>query len=261
MNSVSDWSFTTYPEATSSSDLASDAAAAGASEGVGFLALVQTAGRGRRGASWRSAQGGMYFSLLLRPHITAHYWYAFSFIAALAIRDALHDVLPTTPLTLKWPNDVLAGAGDDRGKICGILLEASGDHLIVGTGVNIASVPTPEGAKQPAVAVDDFKDGAVTPQALAAAYQQNFARRYMAFTHSVMSGAGAVDPGAAFAPVRDEWLVHTAHQNARLSVHHGGRVITGQFVTLGTDGTLHILDDAGDDHHITTGDVELIGMI
>ena len=261
MSFGSDWSFTTHAKASSSSDLASEAARSGAPEGRGFLVLEQTAGRGRRGARWQSAQGGMYFSMLLRPIVPPQYWFVLSFIAALAIRDELGRLLGEDIVTLKWPNDVLAGTGATRGKICGILLEASGDQLIIGTGVNIASVETPDGAKQPAVAITDFDVTGITPEALATAYQQNFSRRYIAFNNVVASVSESNDPASVFAPVRDEWLRHTAHQNARLVVTHDGYETAGQFVTLGADGTMQILDDAGRTHHISTGDVALIGTI
>ena len=45
--------------ATSSSDLAWDAACDAAPAGTAFLVGEQTKGRGRRGASWLSARGGM----------------------------------------------------------------------------------------------------------------------------------------------------------------------------------------------------------
>lgn len=261
MSIGSDWSFTTHAVASSSSDLASEAACSGAPEGRGFLVLEQTAGRGRRGANWQSSRGGMYFSMLLRPTMPPHYWFALSFIAALAIRDELERLLGDDIVTLKWPNDVLAGAGPKCGKICGILLEASNNQLVIGTGVNIAPLDTPDGAKQPAVAIADFGIEGVTPETLATAYQQNFARRYAAFTNAVAGALDANNPASVFAPVREEWLRHTAHQHARLVVTHDGNEIAGQFVTLGTDGTMHILDDAGQAHHISTGDVELIGTI
>ncbi|MGB0803633.1 MAG: biotin--[acetyl-CoA-carboxylase] ligase, partial [Candidatus Puniceispirillaceae bacterium] len=53
-------SLTSIDVATSSSDLAWQAAAEGAPAGTAFLVGEQTAGRGRRGTGWSSARGGMY---------------------------------------------------------------------------------------------------------------------------------------------------------------------------------------------------------
>jgi BirA family biotin operon repressor/biotin-[acetyl-CoA-carboxylase] ligase len=40
--------------------------------------------------------------------------------------------------TIKWPNDILV---DDK-KISGILIEYSGDYVVIGVGINVNSNPT-----------------------------------------------------------------------------------------------------------------------
>ena len=68
-----------------------------------------------------------------------------SFVAALAVHDALRDLCgPALNLSLKWPNDVLLNGG----KLSGILLESSGAGgqvavLAIGIGVNLAQAPEP----------------------------------------------------------------------------------------------------------------------
>ena len=118
---------TIVDSATSSSDLVWAAAAQDAPSGTAFLVREQTAGRGRRGAGWSSARGGMYFSILLRPAISQRLWFGLSFVAALAIRQELARCLADVPVMLKWPNDVLAGGG----KLCGILLEGRGEAVVM----------------------------------------------------------------------------------------------------------------------------------
>ena len=94
--------------ATSSSDLAWDAASDAAPAGTAFLVGEQTRGRGRRGASWLSGRGGMYLSILLRPDLTADRFFGLSFVAALAIREEVSRYLAGVPVTLNgrttfWP--------------------------------------------------------------------------------------------------------------------------------------------------------------
>ena len=136
-------SITKEQSATSTSDLAKEAAAKGAPSGSGFLAIEQTAGRGRQGRQWSSQRGGMYLSVILRPSVKKKYWFALSFAASLAALDtvrhqlALHfDEQHMPQIGLKWPNDVIMSGG----KIAGILLEAEGQALVVGSGINIAPV-------------------------------------------------------------------------------------------------------------------------
>ena len=75
------WSIATEQSATSTSDLAKRAAANGAPSGHAFLAIEQTAGRGRHGRYWDSQKGGMYLSVLIRPSVPVDQWFAFSFAA------------------------------------------------------------------------------------------------------------------------------------------------------------------------------------
>ena len=89
MPASSQLSLNSVDVASSSSDLAWQAAADGAVSGTAFLVGEQTAGRGRRGAAWASARGGMYLSILLRPAVPPKAFFGLSFIAALAIRAEL----------------------------------------------------------------------------------------------------------------------------------------------------------------------------
>jgi BirA family biotin operon repressor/biotin-[acetyl-CoA-carboxylase] ligase len=249
-----DWSLEVVPSATSTSDLARQAAAAGAPAYSGFLALEQTAGRGRRGRRWVSRHGGMYLSVLLRPHIDRAQWFGFSFIAALAVFEAIQSWF-TAPLLganqpkmgLKWPNDIIVGGG----KIAGILLEAGADYLIIGSGVNIAPVEGDPKTGIPPVSLAQFLNDAQapipTPDMLAAAYLDR-----LSIWYDVLVTSG-------FGPVRAAWLAHHAFAGQDLQVQTGEMAVRGRFVDLGMDGALVLLDDSGKTHHITTGDVQLFG--
>jgi len=249
---------TIVDSATSSSDLVWAAAAQDAPSGTAFLVREQTAGRGRRGAGWSSARGGMYFSILLRPAISQRLWFGLSFVAALAIRQELARCLADVPVMLKWPNDVLAGGG----KLCGILLEGRGEAVVIGTGVNIAPVDGVPGAKLPATSLVQLGDSATDPETLARSYAD-----------ALMSRVAAYEADG-FDPVRQEWLSHCAHiegmmriarpeksEGLRVGADNSGmnNIVEGRFAGLGADGALHLVQDDGERHVITTGDVDLMG--
>src|SRR4029453_10077365 len=56
------------------------------------IADRQSAGRGRRGRTWISPPGNLYASLLLTGPAAAEHWPQLSFVAALAIHDAVVEV-------------------------------------------------------------------------------------------------------------------------------------------------------------------------
>jgi BirA family biotin operon repressor/biotin-[acetyl-CoA-carboxylase] ligase len=112
-------------------------ASEGAAEGLSIVAEEQTAGRGRLQRAWSSPKGaGLYFSILLRPAIPQDRWPLITFMAALAVGDALREAAGVQT-DIKWPNDLLSG----ERKICGILAEGietpSGRAVIVGIGINL----------------------------------------------------------------------------------------------------------------------------
>ena len=110
---------------------------------VWIVAARQTAGRGRRGRAWESPSGNFMGTLYLTPHCGPREAGELSFVAALAVHDAVSSLLPPPlrpALRLKWPNDLL----HERAKLAGILLESSGvagaevAWVAIGMGINLA---------------------------------------------------------------------------------------------------------------------------
>ena len=205
----------------------------------------------------------MYLSVLLRPTVKKKYWFALSFAASLAALDTVRHQLARhfddkhmPQIGLKWPNDVIMSGG----KIAGILLEAEGQTLIVGSGINIAPVQalvrqgnnhevSDHQAVEPA-ALGRYlaANGGVlpTPHQLARCFMTRLVYWYGKFEQN------------GFAPIRDEWLGNALFLGKALSVWNGTKKISGVFHDLGMDGALLLLDDSGHTHHITTGDVQLL---
>src|SRR5215468_3394037 len=79
-----------YESLPSTNNEAARLAAQGAEEGLAVIAEEQTAGRGRLQRTWISPKGaGLYFSIVLRPKIPQERWPLITFMAALAVNDAL----------------------------------------------------------------------------------------------------------------------------------------------------------------------------
>jgi BirA family transcriptional regulator, biotin operon repressor / biotin---[acetyl-CoA-carboxylase] ligase len=90
------------------------------------------------GRSWESPAGNVFASTIVRLQPTDPQAPTLAFVAALAVRDTLHQMAPECAVQIKWPNDVLSSEG---AKLCGILLERTGDAVVVGIGINLTSSP------------------------------------------------------------------------------------------------------------------------
>lgn len=199
-------------------------------EGLAVMAARQTSGRGRRGREWSSPEGNLYLSLRLdsRPGGLATAA-QLSFVAAVALSDALREVAPHVPIRCKWPNDLLINGA----KVSGILLESDDPYVIVGIGVNLAWSPPPGQALYAATNLRQ-EGAAVSPETLAAAVC-----RHMAACVGLWRDAG-------FAPIRAAWLeVAQGRGQTVIARLHDGTEQQGEFVDLDADGALVLQSNMG----------------
>jgi BirA family biotin operon repressor/biotin-[acetyl-CoA-carboxylase] ligase len=128
-----------YFKLGSTNTTAMQAASEGAPEGTVFLAEQQTAGKGRGGHTWHSADSsGIYCSVILRPVLPPAEAVVLSLAAALAVQSAVQAHDARLPVDLKWPNDLLI----ESRKFCGILTEMNAEatrvrYIVVGIGINV----------------------------------------------------------------------------------------------------------------------------
>jgi BirA family biotin operon repressor/biotin-[acetyl-CoA-carboxylase] ligase len=196
-----------------------------------ILAAEQTGGRGRRGRAWVSPPGNFHATLLMRPKGTADTAALTSFVAAVALREALVAITRTAaPFQLKWPNDVLCNGG----KVAGILLESAGQggdlaYLAVGIGVNLIAAPDPAGLDPSALLpVSVLSETGV--RALPERLLDHLAPAF-AFWQGKVEDQG-------FAPVRQEWLAHAARLGQGIRVRTGAEAREGLFETIDDRGNL-----------------------
>ena len=105
-------------------------------EDILAIATRQTGGRGTKGRSFISEEGGVYLSLLRLDPCTAKDSFSIMMNSAVAVVKTLSAF--DIKAKIKWPNDILVGGK----KICGILIENvfEGEMVarsVVGVGLNI----------------------------------------------------------------------------------------------------------------------------
>jgi BirA family biotin operon repressor/biotin-[acetyl-CoA-carboxylase] ligase len=160
-----------------------------------------------------------------------------SLAAGLALAEAIDAAVPGQGLMLKWPNDVLLFGK----KLAGILLERSGDVVVVGFGVNLASAPELPDRKSASLG------GKMTPQAFAPLLAASFAR--------LLGLWRASEPGL----LAQAWLARAHPIGVTLTVHAGPNdTLTGRFDGLEPDGALRLRRDDGTLEVVRAGDVDLI---
>lgn len=172
-------------------------AESGAASGSVVATELQTAGRGRRGRSWISAPGdSLTFSLLWRfaPGTAPA---GLSLAVGLAVARAL-TLLGVADVMLKWPNDILLGGR----KLGGILIElvpGATHAAVIGIGINLRLPDAmPEEVRSSAAALGP----GIEANRLLAAVLQELRKVLEEFA------------GGGFAPLREEWQVRHAWQDA-----------------------------------------------
>ncbi|HEY7296729.1 MAG TPA: biotin--[acetyl-CoA-carboxylase] ligase [Xanthobacteraceae bacterium] len=203
----------------------------------------QTAGRGRQGRSWVSAAGNLFASLLLTDPAPSEHWPELPFVAALAVHDAVVEVVPNlkSQLAIKWPNDLLV----KDAKFAGILIEgetAEPGAVAIGIGINCANHPSDA----------DF------PATDLAAAGAPIARSalFAALSAKMLGRLAQWNRGNHFATVRADWLSRAAGLGQTIRMRHAANSeLVGTFETIDDIGRLILLLPGGRSQAIAAGDV------
>jgi BirA family biotin operon repressor/biotin-[acetyl-CoA-carboxylase] ligase len=210
-----------------------------------IVAKTQSAGRGRRGNAWVSPTGNLYATLLLTEPSAPEWASQLSFVAALALHDAVAECAPQIgpSLALKWPNDLLLG----HAKLAGILIESESEpRLTVAIGVGVNCVSHPLDTSFPAT--DLAAAGAqVSPEKL-----------FDALASAMMRRIGQWRRGEGFAKIRADWLKRAAGLGQDIQVRLPEREFSGRFEGLDEAGRLLVSTPSGRTA-VTAG--EVFGMV
>ena len=234
-----------YASLPSTNTEAARLAAQGAEEGLCIVADEQTAGRGRLQRSWLSPKGaGIYFSTLLRPLIPLDQWPLITFVAALAVSDALR-VACDLETDIKWPNDLLAG----ERKICGILAEAietpPGRAVVLGIGINLTKEAFPADLTNVAISVEE-----------ATTRHPEKERILAALVHAIADWYSMLQETGGQRKILEAWAARSSYAEGKwVRVINGDDVISGITRGVESDGALRVETTAAGMRIVRTGDV------
>ncbi len=224
----------------STQDVLKDLAESGEGEGTVVICESMSGGRGRLGRYWHAPEGGLWFSVLLKPKFREVQ--LISLAAGLAVAEGLEAVTGVETL-LKWPNDVLLGGR----KLAGILSEGSYvgsklSYVILGIGINVNNELSSE-LRGVATTLRDYLGFEVPRPPILASILASLWSKYIKLSEGLVS------------EVLEEWVGRSATIGREVRVvTHGGEV-EGVATGLAEDGSLIVINDLGREIKVSHGEV------
>lgn len=212
------------------------------SEGHWLRADIQDSGRGRMGRDWESPTGNLYVSTVVQLQPSDPPAATLAFVAAVATYDMVKEIAPDIAIQIKWPNDLLSAEG---AKFCGMLLERSGDAVVVGIGVNLAYHPT--GLDRPVTSIAALAKSVPPPQHATEVLARHFEGWLLRWR------------GEGLGVIVDAWVARAHKPGIPLfATLPDGEELSGHFVGLASDGALQLCLADGSIRAIHAGDIFLI---
>jgi BirA family transcriptional regulator, biotin operon repressor / biotin---[acetyl-CoA-carboxylase] ligase len=212
-------------------------------------ALEQTEGRGRMGRVWLAPAGkSLTFSVVLQDPSFVPYAANLGQVAAWAVQGVLAQF--GLAAKLKWPNDVMVR---DR-KVAGVLCEgqAASAAFVVGVGLNVN------------VTQRDFRAAKLDRPATSIAIAKGRSFKLdcvLGLLLPALQSALTTTTRQGLTPLLEAWALHDWLAGREIDVRCATESWRGRYLGLGPDGCLRLLDSAGQEHSLWTGDVERIRAV
>ena len=216
-----------------------------ADHGAVVIARKQTAGRGRRGRSFYSPDGGIYLSVVLKPHDDINKSLMITTSAATAVYKAVKEVCGID-LDIKWVNDLYK----EGKKVCGILAEADTDFetgeirsAIVGIGINVYT----DTSKIPG----ELKDiVGVLYEDRNAGERTDLSRLAAAVTAHLIEETRVLS-------ISDVYIERNLIPGKQISITDGEQVRYAQAIRICEDGRLLVREEDGTENRLSYGEVSV----
>ncbi len=196
-----------------------------------IVAKEQKNGRGRRGRTWESPFGGLWFTVILDNSCEL-----VTLAAGVAVVKALERM--GVQAGIKWPNDIIYG----EKKLGGIIAESSGGLVYLGIGINLNN-DIPESIRDIAVSVKD--KNIVLEELLACILKE---------LDSLVTG----DSDRKF-EILKQWKKYQIVFGRKVCVIDG-ELICGVVRDINSDGSLMVEVKGGELKKFYAGDVHIIQM-
>ena len=217
----------------------------GAPNGTLVIAEKQQKARGRMGRAWNSPDGGLWFSMILRPHLAPMEAPKLTIMTAVAVAEA---ITRTTGIDakIKWPNDILI----DGKKACGILTEMSAEmdainHVIIGIGINVNIDDFPKELKDKGISLKEIKGEEVSRIQVLSALLERFEHYYVK----------AETEG--FQEIFESWRSLCINLGQKVKIMGKNESFEGTTLDIDESGALLVKTEDGEVIRVFSGDVSL----
>ncbi len=243
-----------YQQLPSTNRTALELGTFGALHGEVVWAGSQTAGRGRLGKSWNSPAGkGLYFSIIVRPHLSRDDYAKLTMTTGLAVALSLEQS-GVGPFFLKWPNDIMVSGRKCGGILCESSFgsEPSSDFAVLGIGLNAD------------MKAEDFPEeirGTATSLFIESGKQFDFEELLKAITDEVLRQIVRLET-RGFTEILAGWKDRDFLKGKWLNwLTDKGEVVLGKACGVNQHGLLRIVDELGKQHFVISGDISLAGRL
>lgn len=202
---------------------------------------------------WASPAGpGLYGSVLFRlaaplpPERVG--W--LTLLGGMAVVDVASEVAGVGGVTVKWPNDVLAGGAKLAGVLAEAVPSAHGLAVVLGIGVNVRPLPNDPEPGAGGLPATSFVDEAASVTDLTDLAGELYERLDGLYQRWQEAGGDAVGTG-----LHAEYCARCATIGARVRVEMPDESITGAARDIDVDGRLVLQLSSGDTRVVSAGDV------
>lgn len=236
-----------YSQVVSTNHIATELAKKHASAGTVVLADQQTGGEGRMGRRWMSGDGGLWFSVILKPNIQLENTPPITLMASVAIAEAIEKSTQLKP-GIKWPNDLLINGR----KVCGILTEivmgeADSFSVVVGIGINVN------------ISKEAFgQELNLTATSLLVELKREVERdEFFYKTLYQLEKWYTIWQEEGFQPIKDAWKKHNITLGNHVKISSCDEIIYGQALDMDNHGALLVKGSNGEIRRFNHGEVSL----
>jgi len=216
----------------------------GVEEGAIVVSDIQLNGRGRKKRNWFSPEGGLWFSVVLYPHIPLERGMLLTMASSVAIVQGIKETTGLHPV-IKWPNDLLI----NEKKVCGILTELDAEmdrinYAVIGIGINVNNQ------------LSEDLNGKATSLIHETGSKFSRVKLFRTILKCIDENYNKLKTGD-YDSIMDSWFSHANIIGRNIRVHDEKTILEGVVSSVDKSGCL-ILDAKGGSVRVVSGDVEYL---